>query len=263
MIRLRAGNNSGFTLIEVLLTLTISGIIGISILNLHMTSSRTYHAQLQVTEIQQNLRAGLDALVADLRMAGYAKGSDAVVGLVDAGSKSVHFTMDLTSDGDFTDANEDLTYSLYKSSGIPRLGRKSAGGNNSPVAEYVEAMGFAYAFDGNADGVLDTDAAGRIHWAVMEVGGNWIDLDSNDDNRINAADDIDADGVIDGINTGIPAKETDIRLVKIWLLGRAPQADPHYRAEQTFVVGDRVLTVHDGYRRRLLQTSVSCRNLGI
>ena len=129
--------------------MAITGIIGISILNLYTRSIRTYNAQLQVTEIQQNLRAGLDALVADLRMAGYAKGSDAEVGLVNAGRKSVQFTMDLTRDGDSDDANENLIYSLYKSGKIPRLGRKSAGGNNSPVAEYIEAIGFAYAFDSN------------------------------------------------------------------------------------------------------------------
>jgi type IV pilus assembly protein PilW len=253
----------GFTLVEVLVALALTGIIGITILNLYISSSRAYHRQLQVTEMQQNLRAGLDALVSDLRMAGYAKGSDAAVGMVAAGSRSVHFTMDLNGDGDFNDSNENLTFSIYKSSGIPRLGRKTAGGNNSPVAEYIEAMGFAYAFDGNTDGVLDADSAGRIHWGVMEIGGNWIELDTDADNRIAVADDTDADGIIDGIDTGIVAREEDIRAVKIWLLGRAPKPDPQFDASQTFVVGDRVLTFNDNYRRQLLQTSVSCRNMGI
>lgn len=246
-----------------LITLALTGIIGSSMLNLYLGSSRVYTAQLQVTEIQQNLRAGLDALSSDLRMAGYARGSDAVTGLINAGRQSVHFTMDLSRDGDCNDANEDLTYSLYKSSGIPRLGRKSAGGNNSPAAEYIEAMGFAYAFDGNADGLLDGDTAGRIHWGVIGRNGNWVELDTDADNRIGEEDDADNDGIIDGIDTGILAKVEDVRVVKIWLLGRAPQQDPHYGGGQRFVIGDRVLTFNDHYRRRLLQTSVSCRNLGI
>ena len=256
-------NSRGFTLVEVLVALALTGIIGVTIMNLYISSSRAYHAQLQVTEMQQNLRAGLDALVSDLQMAGYAKGSDAAVGMVSAGSASVQFSMDLNNDGDIVDTNEDLTYSRYMSGVIPRLGRKSGLGNNSPVAEYIEAMGFAYAFDGNADGSLDADADGRTHWGVMEIGGNWIELDTDADNRIDTSDDTDADGIIDGIDTGILAREQDVRAVKIWLLGRAPQPDPQFNASQTFVVGDRVLTFNDNYRRRLLQTSVSCRNLGI
>ena len=251
----------GFTLVEVLIAMALTGIIGVTILNLYISSVRTYQAQLQVTEIQQNLRAGLDSLVTDLRMAGYNKGSDAPVGLISAGSSSVHFSMDLNSDGDIADTNEDLTYSRYLSGVIPRLGRKSGLGNNSPVAEYIEALGFAYAFDADADGALDADAAGRIHWAVMEIGGNWIELDSDADNRISSSDDSDADGIIDGTDTGILAKEADIRAVQIWLLGRAPQPDPKFTANHSFVVGDRVLTFNDNYRRQLLQTSVSCRNL--
>jgi hypothetical protein len=58
---------------------------------------------------------------------------------------------------------------------------------------------------------------------------------------------------------------TRVRAVKIWMLGRALQADQNYRANNLqFKVGDRIEgPFNDNIRRQLLTTVVKFRNLGL
>lgn len=287
-------NQKGFSLVELLVTMVITAVIGTAILTLYTRSLRTYSGQLQVTEAQQNIRAGLDSIVYDLRMAGFDPVATADAGLVsvdpdgDGIMNSIQFTMDLTDDADtgdpdgnlvdavsgLPDAGENVTYDLYLSAGIMRLGRDSGSGNQ-PVAEYLETngLGFAYAFDNDGDGVLDADANDQTHWAIIGANGNWWELDANNDGEITLADDTNGDGAIDTadtiganppVDTGITADLADIRAVKIWLLGRAPQTAQDYTNTNSYLVGSQVVTAaNDSFRRRLLTTSVYCRNLGI
>lgn len=295
-------SDSGFTLVEMLVAMVITGIIGISIMTLYINSSRTYDAQTQVAEAQQNARAGLESIVFDLRNAGYNPTGASIAGLgfVQAGTTILQVTMDLSDgtgatdprlpDGDLIDSddkdgdgnttesdpNENVIYSLYNSgtndvygNPIVRLGRNTGNGND-PVAEYINAIGFAYAFDSNGDGALDFDDNGtpavtsddRIFWSIQN-GGNWLELDANGDNQITAADDTDSNGTINSVDTGIAVDLADIRAVKIWVLARASRSDKNYTSTQSYVVGDQVITPSDNFRRRLLSTVVTCRNMGL
>jgi len=255
---------SGFSLVELLVALAITGIVGAVILKLYLSNTQAYSAQLQVAEAQQNVRAGMDSLLCDLRMAGYDPTGTATASFLRAESDRVQITMDLSGDGDTNDANENVTFRLYTSHGIRRLGRDTNGdapGGNAPAAEYIDAIGFAYAFDSDADGALDTDGGGRIHWALSGANGNWWELDGNNDDQLTLADDTDGDGALNLLDTGIAADLDDIRAVKIWLLGRVPQADRDFSADRAFQVGGKIVTPNDRYRRRLLTTTVLCRNM--
>ncbi|MCF6265375.1 MAG: PilW family protein [Desulfuromusa sp.] len=283
-------SNFGFTLVEMLVALVITSVIGISIMTLYINSSRTYDAQTQVAEAQQNVRAAIESIVFDLRNAGYNPTGAAITGLgfVQAGTNVLQITMDLSDDtgiidprvpdGNLTkasggsDPNENVTYSLYTAAGISRLGRNTGAGND-PVAEYIQAVGFAYAFDSDGDGALDFDDNGtpadtsddRILWSIQDPagGGNWFEVDANGDNQITAADDTDSDGTINAVDTGIAVDLADIRAVKIWVLGTARRADRDYTSTQSYVVGNRVIPPNNNFRRRLLSTVVTCRNMGL
>ena len=61
----------GFTMVELLITMLISGVIMAAIYSAYTAQQRTYLAQQQVAGMQQNIRAGLDIMVRELRMAGY------------------------------------------------------------------------------------------------------------------------------------------------------------------------------------------------
>ena len=267
-------------------------------MTLFIKNSRTYSTQIQVAEAQQNVRAGLESIIFDLRNAGYNPTGASITGLgfVQAGTNILQVTMDLSDDSGTTeprapdgdlitssgaaDPNENVTYGCYNATTavdaygvhIRRLGRNTNFGVSSPVpvAEYIDAVGFAYAFDSDGDGMLDFDDNGtpadtsddRIFWSIQN-GGNWLELDANGDNQITAADDTDSNGTINSVDTGIAANFDDIRAVKIWVLGRAARKDEKYTSNQSYVVGNQVITPSDNFRRRLLSTVVTCRNMGL
>ena len=67
-------NSSGFTLVELMLTLIISSVIIAAIYTAYLAQQRVYLAQEQVAEMQQNIRASMWMINSEIRMAGHGKG---------------------------------------------------------------------------------------------------------------------------------------------------------------------------------------------
>ena len=65
------GYEAGFTLTELLVAMAISGILLGAIVSTCITQRKTYAVQEQVTEMTLNVRAALDMLTREVRMAGY------------------------------------------------------------------------------------------------------------------------------------------------------------------------------------------------
>lgn len=63
-------NHKGVTLIELLVTLVITGMVVGGFYRIFIAQSRAYTVQDQVTEVQQNVRNTMEILVKDLTMAG-------------------------------------------------------------------------------------------------------------------------------------------------------------------------------------------------
>jgi type IV pilus assembly protein PilW len=63
-------NDKGFTLVEIMIALALSGIVMAAIYTAFLSQQRSYLAQEQVSEMQQNIRAGVDILTREIRMAG-------------------------------------------------------------------------------------------------------------------------------------------------------------------------------------------------
>lgn len=128
----------GFSLIELLIAIAISGIVLGAVSSLFIMQNKSYSVQEQVAEMQQNARAAMDMMTREIRMAGPAS-----TGIVSATANSINFTQDINGDGDTADANENITYSLYTSGGIQKIGRDT-GGVNQPVAENIQSLEFKY-----------------------------------------------------------------------------------------------------------------------
>lgn len=219
-----------------------------------------------------------------------------VISMITATSSSLRFTADLNGDGDVddpsgtagADANEDVTYGFRTAddangdgiadSGLADLRRKTGNGTGSgmlPMAENIHAINFAYAYDADGDGVLDqyTLSTGpntgqlRTIWAYNSGGATptWFNLDTNGDGAIDETDGPGAGGTgaITGTNTTTAFDINDIRAVKIWILARSTRQDSKYSNTNTYTVGRQVITPNDRYYRRLLTSSVTCRNMGI
>jgi type IV pilus assembly protein PilW len=147
----------GFSLIELMIAMALSGIVIGAIYNLYIGQSRSYVIQDQVAEMQQNARVAMDMMVRDIRMAGFDPTREAGAGFVAATSNSIQFTADRNSDGDLDDADEDITYSLYDSNDADTLDDdlgRDTGGGNQPVAENISSLTFSY-FDEDGNSTAD------------------------------------------------------------------------------------------------------------
>jgi type IV pilus assembly protein PilW len=120
------------------------------------------------------------------------------------------------------------------------------------VAENIQAVGFAYAFDNDHDRNLDTDDGtidGDIIWAY--------DSDPGDpDNRLTT-------NLATGLPLADPVPLSDIRAVRIWLLARTRAPVQGHFDSRTYTVGNRIITSADQYQRSLVSTTVYCRNMGL
>ena len=62
---------TGFTIIELLVALSISSILIAAVYRTFAGQHKVYHVQNQVMEMQQGVRVAMDILVRDIRMAGF------------------------------------------------------------------------------------------------------------------------------------------------------------------------------------------------
>ncbi len=281
-------SKAGFTLIEVLIALLVSMVILGGAYSVFMSQQKNTVTQTDISDIQQNLRAAMDFMARDIRMAGYAgtaNGSLGDFGFVNVGFSDYSGNPDsgardqgfLQFSWDMDDSNtrtggETVTYSLSNNSAVVPAGEITLmrevddGSNRQPMAGYVIAMGLAFAYDADQNGELDEDAAGNVIWAVDTLNdGIWDNLDVNGDGQISAADLGGAGGTgqIAGTSTGIPVRQQDIRAVRIWLLGRSEAPDNNYTDSNIYTVGRDVIQPNNNFRHRLLERTVLCRNMGL
>ena len=232
----------GFTLIELLIAMAIFGIVMGAIYSTYKSQQDSYVVQEQVVEMQQNLRASLYQLTRDMRAAGFnpAKNPN-IEGFrteipeeESAGSPetstsatSLAMTADLDMDGsiDADDHTEQLAYRFNSASlTLEKFMYDSGAWNWQTVADSIEGVNFVY---------LDGD-------------GNPLD----------------------------PATDTNlplIRSVQVTILARTGRITRDFTNNQTYAnqrdPGETgyywsFTAPGDNYRRRLLTTTVFCRNMG-
>jgi type IV pilus assembly protein PilW len=217
--------HKGFTLVELMVTTLVSGLVVIAIYSAYLAQQRTALAQEQVSQMQQNLRAGLDIMEREIRMAGYDPRRSVGATITTATAGQLIFTMladddHMDNDGDGTidevDEIETLEYTLYD----------------------------AYGDD-------DQDLGRRTPAAIMAVAEN---IDRLEFNYI----------MEDGTDTLTPATLADIRSVRVSILARANTIDPNFTNATTYTTASGASwAFNDHYRRRLLITTIHCRNMGL
>ena len=95
-------NKSGFTLVELMITVVLSAIAVVAIYRGYTSFSQSADAQEQIIEMQQNLRIGMHRIEKDLRRAAMNEEEDENSGFTEGFTNSITFNMDLTggeSDG--------------------------------------------------------------------------------------------------------------------------------------------------------------------
>ena len=172
---------NGFTLVELLIAMTIGLIILAALSTTFLMQRKIYDIQEQVAEMVQTARAAMDMMSREIRMAGYNPTGTGGIGFVnnaddryDTDANSIHFTTDIgdgidndgdgrvdepdetVCDGNTNDTNEDINYYLYTADGIQKIGRRTGGaGSPQPVAENISGLSFSYRFADGDTGIPD------------------------------------------------------------------------------------------------------------
>ncbi|MBN2429063.1 MAG: PilW family protein [Deltaproteobacteria bacterium] len=276
-------NSKGFTLIELLVGIVLVA-LGIGVIySSFIAQNNTYVNQEQVVDMQQNLRGAIGLLTQEIRMSGFdPKRTNSFSGIGDvsldgSGNGTITFSVDWNEDGVINTTEDTNDNSLLDSgedvngNGILDLGEtityslsanqllRAAGGAGTVLAENIEGLAFAFAFDNDDDGELETTAGGNILWAIDSDGDGLLDkhLDTNDDGIIDSSDST------SGTNLASTAALENIRAVQIWMLAKSRISDKELVNSQTYVLGNQHKIVSDKLRRRLLTSTFACRNMGL
>lgn len=238
-------NCNGFTLVELMITVAISGIIITAIYSAYISQQRTYLAQEQVAEMQQNIRAAIDMMEREIRMAGYDVNGDAGAGIAEASVGRFGFTQDITD-----------------SSGAALEGDGRLDGPNEAIT-----FGFSIADDADQDGIADAGAAPLGRLDPNFTGGNFEPIAEN----IQAL--VFYYTLKNGTMTTTPATLADIRSVQVSILARTGRPDQNFTNNMTYTPASGTPwdlngaaagnAANDNFRRRLFVTTIKCRNIGL
>ena len=166
----------GFTLVEILISMSIGLIIILALSSTFLLQSDAYDDQEQITEMVQTARAAIDMMTREIRMAGYdptatMQRSDPTesdfVG-IPYNNTQLRIVADLNgdaeTDGSITDddTNEDITYS-YDATNFQIDRDTGAGGQ--PFAENIQSLTFSY-LDSSGNATTTTSDIRQIEISI-------------------------------------------------------------------------------------------------
>ncbi len=144
---------NSFTLIELLISLLISSILMLGIMNAYINQQKIFLSQKQLVEMQQNIRAALSIMSKDIRLAGHDPYGAYNAGIIAAGNgysgDFLAFTYVADNDGKDNNHNGNIDergelrtikYSFYDAygDGDDDIGRKVDAGYNQSIIENVK-----------------------------------------------------------------------------------------------------------------------------
>ena len=96
-------NRKGFTVVELLISLSIMSIALTSIYGLYISYVRVYTTEGVTTRVQQNVRASMNMMVRDIRMSGLDPTESGLFGIREITDHYIRFTADRDMDGELND----------------------------------------------------------------------------------------------------------------------------------------------------------------
>lgn len=238
-------DEQGFTLIELMITMLISGLIMAAIYMAYLSQQKTYNAQRQVVTMQQNIRAVMEILTSEVRMAGYDPTGDSNASLLNGTNfRQITFTQDLDGDGTIAAALETITYALGgvdantdgvvdnididsngQTDAVNTITRDVGVGGAQVIAENIQAIEFLYTLIDDAQ-VLNPTASQlsdikSVQVTILAVGG---------------------------------ISDRKFTNSMVYYPGSNPNGDP---------LGTKWGPFNDNFRRRILTYNINCRNMGL
>jgi prepilin-type N-terminal cleavage/methylation domain-containing protein len=176
-------SSSGMTLVELLVTTTILGIVLMTVSAIMLSSSRVQSRTVRRAEIQSAGRQALSLMATELRQAGADPSQlpAGVIGIVAAQANMVHLRADLNGDGVIQTAepSEDVTYRYDSTAHVVT---RDAGPGPAAILMHVTRMQLSY-YDG-ANQALATLPLSATDAARVKTVGLTITSENRDSQPI-------------------------------------------------------------------------------
>ena len=220
-------NHKGFTLIELLVAMTVGLVVMAGVSATFRSQQKSYLLQEQVAGMQQNLRAAMYHMEREIRMAGCDPNQTVDAQFVTANATSITFTQDLRGDTEGSqpdgDTDDPTENITYYLSGNELRRNDPNGIKDQVIADNISALNFVYL--NQAGTRIDDDGAGNVTTSILQI-----------------------------------------RSVEITLLARTGRGDRGFQNNTVYTnrPGDNIfVATGDNFRRKLLTTCITCRNLGL
>jgi len=142
-MKLKLKNERGYTLQELLVAIPLGMLILSGVTTVFVSQSRSYHAQEQLNEMQQNARAAMDIMVREIKMAGYDPTDiPGFVALPTTSATQIRIVANIVDTNNVTtDDNEDITYTYDAANDLIQ---RTVGGTTTTLAENISDLEFEY-----------------------------------------------------------------------------------------------------------------------
>ncbi len=163
-------SEKGYSIVELLVALGMGMVALAAFYSVFSVQSRRLSVEEQIVEMQQNVRNGMDVMIAEVRMAGYDPTGAGNFDGITCDTTQLRVKLDLDGDGSVTGANEDVIYK-YDSANL-RITRNTGGGAQ-PFMENIQAFSFQYL---DSNGNVTTDPA-QVRQVKISVTGRTAKRD--------------------------------------------------------------------------------------
>lgn len=219
---------SGLSLVELMISVLISFVLIIAVMQVMLSSMRSGRSSNDVSRIQESGRIALEILGRSIRLAGARN-------------------------------NPDLAFSGTPLAGIDG----SSGAPDAFTVQYEAAAGGENNCNGNpvTAGALVTNAFtvdAVANPPTLKCNGTVI-VDNVEDMQIGYGIDVEPDGVIDSY-TAAPSDFSTVSSVRIELLVRGPSSNVAAQNTQTYTLNGATVTRTDGYLRQVFNATFTLRN---
>ena len=164
------GRESGFSLVELLVAMTIGTVVLGAMYNVFTVQNKTFSIQEQIVEMQQNARAAMDMMSREIRMAGYdpveinfdSNPSNNFSG-VTVNASQLQIQADLDGNGAIdTSSKENIVYAFNTAN--KKITRNIGAGAQS-FAENVDSFTFTY-LDGSGNVTAASASVRQIRMTI-------------------------------------------------------------------------------------------------
>ncbi len=134
----------GFSLIELITAIGISGIVLGAITATFISQSRSYNAQEQINGMQQAARAAMDMITREARMAGYNTNGAAVFDGITYNATQIRVQANLDGDGVIGGPGPPEEDIIYAYDSVDDVIERTTGGTTETLVENIDVFTFQY-----------------------------------------------------------------------------------------------------------------------